>query len=139
MIDADHFKSINDSFGHPAGDAVLQGIAALVQCELRSEDICCRFGGEEFSVILPETTPEGAATLFDRMRELLSTQTWPQHPERKVTVSIGIAGATSGANLSPLEWMGIADANLYKAKKTGRNRVVTSEIGSPAPTLREAG
>lgn len=128
FFDADHFKSINDTFGHPAGDAVLQGVAELIQRESRQSDIACRYGGEEFVLIMPETTAQDAHAFCDRLRAGLESIAWPRHPERKVTVSIGVAGATGGAELSAAAWVEAADKCLYAAKKGGRNRVVVSDL-----------
>jgi len=139
LLDADHFKSINDSFGHPAGDAVLQGIARLVQAESRAGDICCRYGGEEFAVILPETSPENAGRLFERVRQQLEQVVWSQHPERPVTMSIGVAGTDGRASLSAADWLALADQNLYAAKRGGRNRLVATDLGAEVCQLRKVG
>jgi diguanylate cyclase (GGDEF)-like protein len=136
MIDADHFKGVNDAFGHPAGDAVLQGIAKMLQRECRQEDIACRYGGEEFALIMPDTPPEDAAKVCERVRVCLAEIVWPRHPERSVTVSIGLAGAMLSVDVPPLKWLEAADRNLYAAKRTGRNRLVVSEID---PRLKMAG
>ena len=129
MIDVDHFKSINDTYGHPSGDAVLQGLARALQRECRQEDIACRYGGEEFALIMPQTGPEGGMTLCNRVRAALAAITWPRHPERAVTVSIGLAGSEGMAPGTAEEWLDAADRALYAAKQAGRNRV---EIAAPA-------
>jgi diguanylate cyclase (GGDEF)-like protein len=136
MIDVDHFKSVNDTFGHPAGDAVLQGIAKALQRECRQEDIACRYGGEEFALIMPDTAPAAALVVCERMRGCLTEVVWPRHPERPVTVSMGLAGSACGIDVEPARWIELADRNLYGAKKTGRNRVVSSDID---PRMRVAG
>lgn len=130
IIDLDHFKSINDSYGHPAGDAVLQGVAKVLRRESRQSDIPCRYGGEEFVLIMPDTAPADAKTHCDRIRQAIEAAAWPRHPERKVTASIGVAGALGGTAgiMSPSAWVEIADRNLYTAKKSGRNRVVCSDL-----------
>lgn len=128
MFDADHFKSINDTYGHPAGDAVLQGIGKLLLKNARTSDICCRYGGEEFVVIMPDTSAEDAKIFCDRARSDLEQIVWPRHPERKVTVSVGVAGASGNCAVSPEQWIELADRNLYSAKKTGRNQVVASDL-----------
>ena len=138
MIDVDHFKSINDTYGHPAGDAVLQGMARIVQRECRQEDIACRYGGEEFALIMPDTTPADAIIVCERMRTALAEVVWPRHPERTITVSMGLAGSSAPAALSAAEWIEAADRNLYTAKKSGRNRVVMSDVCSGS-TLAKAG
>jgi diguanylate cyclase (GGDEF)-like protein len=146
FIDADHFKSINDTFGHPAGDAVLQGIGRTLQRSIRQTDIACRYGGEEFVLIMPATPPADAQALCDRIRATIEALVWPRHPERKVTVSMGVAGSSTGAGLNAPAWVEAADQCVYSAKKSGRNRVVMNDLSAgkaaastePAP-LRKAG
>lgn len=128
MFDLDHFKSVNDTYGHPAGDAVIQGLAKLFRRECRLADVPCRYGGEEFALIMPETGPDAAAAVCDRIRVALSDLAWPRHPERAVTCSVGVAGSDGAASVPPERWIEIADANLYRAKKEGRNRVVCSSV-----------
>lgn len=138
MIDIDHFKSINDGFGHPAGDAVLQGVAKLLHRELRQSDIACRYGGEEFVIILADTNASAATAMCDRIRLAVADMTWARHPERKVTASFGVAGCETVPNVTAEKWIEIADQNLYNAKRSGRNRVVgcdvnTGTLPTPAP------
>ncbi len=128
VFDLDKFKSINDSYGHPAGDAAIQGLAKLLQRESRKEDIPCRYGGEEFVLIMPETKPEDAKELCERIRLALADITWPRHPERTITVSIGIAGSDGSCICEPGKWIEAADRNLYTAKTSGRNQVVCSPV-----------
>jgi len=146
FFDADHFKSINDTFGHPAGDAVLQGLGQIIQRDSRQSDIACRYGGEEFVLIMPATGPADALAFCDRLRQNIEAVVWPRHPERRVTVSIGVAGATTPIGVSPAAWVEAADKALYTAKKTGRNKVVLTDLlasnraaPSPAEGLRKAG
>jgi len=139
MIDVDHFKSINDTYGHPAGDAVLQGMARIVQRECRQEDVACRYGGEEFALIMPDTRPADALVVCERMRNALAEVVWPRHPERSITVSVGLAGSGGAAcTVSAPEWVEAADRSLYSAKKTGLNRVVMVELANGS-TLAKAG
>ncbi len=128
MIDVDHFKEFNDSFGHEAGDAALRVIAEQLDDMFRGSDIACRFGGEEFAVVLPQTTPEQAQEkaqeLCRRIRQLVL-----QHREQvtgSLTLSVGIAGypANSGAMSGLIE---AADQALYRAKRAGRDQVVRCE------------
>jgi diguanylate cyclase (GGDEF)-like protein len=128
MIDLDHFKSINDTFGHPAGDAVIQLLGKLLHDECRSSDIPCRYGGEEFVLIMPDSAPQDAAELCDRIRLRLAEITWPRHPERRVTCSIGLAGISGECTTSAEALIEAADKLLYKAKQGGRNRVLHADV-----------
>lgn len=128
MFDLDHFKSVNDTFGHPAGDAVLQEFAKVVVANCRGTDIPCRFGGEEFVLILPHTAPADAQQVVDRIRTTLQAKVWPRHPERTITVSIGVAGAPAGCGpVTTEQWIAMGDKALYAAKHGGRNRVVVAD------------
>lgn len=129
VIDVDHFKKVNDRLGHPAGDEVLKRVAAALNGYARETDLAARHGGEEFALLLPQTTEDGARVVAERVRqgiEALRTE-W----EGKVVpikVSIGVASLEPGAD-TPESLVGRADEALYEAKKMGRNRVVTySEI-----------
>ncbi|MGD9692521.1 MAG: diguanylate cyclase [Phycisphaerales bacterium] len=137
ICDVDKFKSINDTFGHPAGDAVLQGFAELMQQSVRSMDSVFRFGGEEFVVLMPKTPPEEAATVMERIRVALSECHWPRHPERVVTASFGIAIAEIGV-LDARAVLASADKALYAAKEGGRNRVVVAGLNGAMITVSRA-
>ncbi|GMV27117.1 MAG: hypothetical protein AMXMBFR58_31480 [Phycisphaerae bacterium] len=126
VVDIDHFKSINDTYGHPAGDAVIQGLAKLLVRECRHTDSVCRYGGEEFGVIMPDTGAMDARNVAERIRAAFEQLSWPRHPERKATVSIGVAAVAGTGALTPEALLEIADKNLYTAKNSGRNRVVSS-------------
>lgn len=125
MIDVDHFKRVNDQYGHEAGDKVLQQIAEQLTTHLRTSDVACRLGGEEFTLMLPQTSPDGARRKAEEIREsvarlMLSFRGVPLGP---VTISVGVACFPDDAqSMGPL--MEIADSRLYQAKKEGRNRVV---------------
>lgn len=138
VLDLDHFKSINDTFGHPAGDAVIEGFARLITASARSSDIACRYGGEEFCLIMPETAPEDAATLCERIRERLGQRAWPRHPERRVTASVGIAGASGASAVDAAGWIERADQALYTAKREGRDRVVVTDVSGGPKLARSA-
>lgn len=138
LFDLDHFKSINDNYGHPAGDAALQGAADIISQSARGSDIACRYGGEEFAVIMPETTPEQALTLCNRIRDAIAARDWQAHPDRKITVSIGVAGSDGSCGLPADQWVAHADAALYKAKENGRNRVVVTPLTPGKPKLAAA-
>ncbi len=130
MIDLDEFKSINDTYGHPAGDAVLSGIAQMVQRAVRVSDIPCRFGGEEFAIILPEIGSAHAELLCERIRKTAEAMEWPRHPARRVTLSVGVAGSDTVSGHRPEDFIEHADKHLYTAKRSGRNRVVSGDLGT---------
>lgn len=140
IIDIDFFKRVNDTYGHPAGDEVIQGVAQLLQRECRVHDVPCRFGGEEFVLIMPHTGPKDAAAVTDRMRQALSEVVWQRHPENPVTMSAGLVGCDGACGeLTPEQWLEQADRNLYAAKRGGRNRVVSSELEPGTCELAKAG
>lgn len=128
MFDLDHFKSVNDTYGHPAGDAVIQGLGRLLVRECRQSDVACRYGGEEFVLILPETGPADAKGLCERIRVALAAISWPKHPEREITCSVGVVGSDGPCETPGASWIEAADRNLYRAKNEGRNRTVTTTI-----------
>jgi two-component system, cell cycle response regulator len=123
LIDADRFKRVNDEHGHPAGDVVLREIAARLRERVRREDIVGRWGGEEFVIALPETTPDGAAAVAESLREAIAGTPIEAGDDLRlgVTVSIGVA-AWTGQELETL--VDRADHALYAAKAAGRDRVV---------------
>jgi diguanylate cyclase (GGDEF)-like protein len=125
MIDIDHFKRINDSYGHLAGDRVLERIGRLLKENLRAECSTCRYGGEEFAVILPEIGMEAAFTTAERLREIVAQTSFDNGTpdEIKITVSIGVSAFPESAAAVD-ELTSAADAALYAAKDAGRNRVV---------------
>ena len=140
MLDVDHFKNVNDTWGHDAGDLVLRELASLLRAHFRGDDIACRYGGEEFVLVMPDTGPEDAAALCDRLRAGIEAVTWPRHPERRVTVSVGVAGSHAAPEVTVEAFIEQADANLYTAKRVGRNRVVTSNVNRAGrPGMRLAG
>ncbi len=137
MIDIDHFKAVNDRLGHPAGDRVLQDVAAICQAEKRDADVIARVGGEEFAVMLPETTITAAVQYAERLRNRVRDSVLTVFGDRvSVTISIGIAEASSRtAGIETL--LRQADQALYEAKRSGRDRVAISRFHDPA-SLREA-
>lgn len=124
MLDIDHFKNVNDHYGHQAGDEVLITVADLIQLNVRPVDIVCRYGGEELAVILPETDEEGARTAGERIRSTVadSITTTPQGDMVHVTVSIGLA-TFPGDGDTAASLVHAADQALYVAKQEGRNLV----------------
>ena len=123
MMDIDHFKSVNDTYGHPAGDLVLREAAAIVKRSVRDVDVCGRYGGEEFVVLLPQTPLDGAKLVAERIREAVASRGFELRGEkRKVTVSLGVATAPDhGSEARAL--IGAADEALYQSKQGGRDRV----------------
>jgi two-component system cell cycle response regulator len=130
MLDLDHFKKINDSWGHQAGDQMLQSVARSLMTMLRQEDIFARYGGEEFVVIARGIAAPGGLALGERLRaevERMVVRT-PQGERIPITISVGVCIAPGGREVSPAELVRQADANLYAAKSSGRNRVVATEM-----------
>lgn len=126
VADIDHFKAINDRYGHEAGDGVLREFARRLRECIRHVDLVCRYGGEEFVVVMPDTDPETAAIVAERLRSQVAGAPFeiPGNPAGKtVTVSVGIA-TMKADDVSAAELLGRADRALYGAKKAGRNRVV---------------
>jgi len=135
MIDLDHFKNFNDTYGHDAGDVVLRETGASLTKGIRAEDFVCRFGGEEFVVILPTADPETSRTRAERLRTKMRELTIMYQGKSlgMVTISVGVA-AFPAHGTSPKELMAAADAALYEAKRGGRDKVVVAS----APVTDEA-
>jgi len=124
MIDIDHFKQLNDHYGHLAGDAVLRDIARLLKEGARETDTVARFGGEEFVIVMPDTSLDGAAHKAEVIRNRVDTYEFPgQGTPLHVTISIGVASYSAGL---PYDLVHAADLALYRAKHAGRNAVVAS-------------
>ena len=123
IFDIDHFKKVNDTYGHLAGDYVLRHLAATVRNNIRREDIFARYGGEEFAVVLPEIDLTGARHIADKLRKLVAATTFRfEDTDLPITISLGVAACGEELN-EPTEFIRIADEKLYEAKQTGRNRV----------------
>lgn len=123
-FDIDRFKSLNDSYGHLCGDFVLRELADLVRSTMRQEDLFARCGGEEFVVVLVETTREGAVQVAERLRETVEAHQF--HFESmpiNLTISIGVASTSGDPDVTPTSLRREADEKLYEAKRNGRNRV----------------
>jgi two-component system cell cycle response regulator len=137
MIDLDHFKSFNDTHGHQVGDTVLKLTAAAIRQAARDSDICCRYGGEEFAVILPDTKARNAEVLAERIHKQIRKMSLSQPRERRpITVSIGISSANQHNASHPQTLIEEADQALYLAKKNGRNRTEcwhSEGIATPMP------
>jgi len=139
MADLDHFKAVNDCYGHQAGDSVLQSWAVLMRDSMRSTDVLCRYGGEEFAIVMPRCSLEQAVELAEQLRLRLWKSGFSPNAMQgtiSATVSLGVACAERGQG-SPKELIRAADAALYRAKKLGRNRVVRepSDPGAEPPAL----
>jgi diguanylate cyclase (GGDEF)-like protein len=120
MLDVDHFKSINDKYGHGFGDLVLKDIANILQQLCRDEDICCRYGGEEFAILLRSTAGLQAKLFAERLRKGIEGVTFKSGSlSAAVTCSFGVADSATGSD----EILAHADETLYESKKAGRNRV----------------
>jgi diguanylate cyclase (GGDEF)-like protein len=128
MIDLDHFKSINDSYGHEAGDEVLRKVAGLLTASIRDVDTAARFGGEEFVLLLPETGLDAAVEAAERIRTLVADSAI-EWQNRRIHVSVSIGASSCPATAAePADLIGTADAALYRAKATGRNRTVAATL-----------
>ena len=118
-IDIDNFKKYNDSRGHPAGDKLLRKIADLIQSKLRTLDYAFRYGGEEFTILLPSTNLKGAEQVAERIRKRISKHS---QDTNSVTVSIGVAQYAPGKNL-----VNLADKALYRAKQLGKDKICLAQ------------
>ena len=119
LIDVDHFKRFNDDFGHQTGDHVLAQVGAILQQAVRTTDLACRYGGEEFVIILPDTPMDDALPIAHRIREQVADHRWEA---RQVTVSVGVAQLNQ--HKTPNQLVSDADQALYEAKAAGRNQVI---------------
>lgn len=129
LFDVDHFKNINDEYGHLAGDRVLQGIASVAAKQVRRDELIARYGGEEFAVVLPETTVEETAKFCERIRAAVESESFDFDGSAiRATISLGAAAMETSDTLETL--VARADANLYRAKAAGRNRAVTDASSS---------
>jgi two-component system, cell cycle response regulator len=130
MIDIDRFKSINDGYGHLAGDNALKEVAHRIETQIRNMDTAARFGGDELAILLPDATAQEAARLAERIREVIAAQPFALNSQisRNLTVSVGVAAVSPGRDETDLKALADrlvadADAALYRAKALGRNRV----------------
>ena len=127
LLDLDHFKQVNDIHGHSAGDLVLQALAAALRQGVRPYDLCCRYGGEEFLVILPETALEAAAGIAERLRRDIEKLEITVAKETDLRMTASIGAATLAGNESIDQLIARADEAMYNAKSNGRNRVCLAE------------
>jgi diguanylate cyclase (GGDEF)-like protein len=126
LADLDRFKQVNDNYGHPHGDQVLQTFATLLTRGCREGDVAFRYGGEEFAVILPETPLNAAVEVAERVRAEFEAVVWKEHPDQPTTASFGVAGLRNLSNPAVERLLAAADNALYAAKKQGRNCVVAA-------------
>ncbi|MDH4225302.1 MAG: diguanylate cyclase [Deltaproteobacteria bacterium] len=125
MLDIDHFKNINDSYGHDCGDKVLKKLGGMLNAHRRKQDIICRYGGEEFIIILPETPAQAACMVAETLRKRVATQIFScKRTPIAVRISLGVAGAIEHRTVDRDSLVKKADEALYQAKQSGRNRVV---------------
>jgi len=141
MIDIDHFKQFNDNYGHQAGDAVLREMAKILMGHSRSEstDVCCRYGGEEFAVIMPEQELHNAVKVAERLRQGVQNGVFTFQDKKfdnGVTVSIGVATIIAEEDVTPEELVKKADDALYLSKRNGRNQVSYSPTEQPSSVPR---
>lgn len=133
MLDIDHFKSVNDRFGHFAGDLTLREVAATATAAVRRDELFARYGGEEFALVLPEAGPAEAVAVCERIRAAVAAHEYECDGQRyRVTVSVGVAFASGDEGQTPADLVREADAQLYRAKRSGRDRVcVASDPAAP--------
>lgn len=123
LLDMDHFKSIDDRFGHAVGDAVLRQMGALLAASCRASDLAVRYGGEEFVLALTSVDRAAAVEIADRLRSTVAAHDWPSiAPGLSAAVSIGVASASEAGDAGAL--LALTDRRLYAAKHGGRNQVV---------------
>jgi diguanylate cyclase (GGDEF)-like protein len=134
LLDLDGFKAVNDELGHAAGDETLRGMADILLKQSRGINVICRYGGDEFAVLLVETSKNGARLYADRIRYILSSSTFSHG--RRVTASFGIASLPEDVTPSAEELIRAADEALYAAKRAGKNRVSVHEDIGATPTVR---
>lgn len=123
MVDIDHFKQINDNWGHPTGDRIIRGLSTLLNTRLRKYDGVGRYGGEEFMIVLPATAPDDAARLIDRLRGFFAEQVFETEDGQRISCQFSAGVAAYPAFITTQEIINAADEALYAAKQSGRNRV----------------
>ena len=124
LFDVDHFKRVNDQYGHLAGDEVLQELSRRVSRVVRRDEVFARYGGEEFALVMAETTRDGAIMMGERIREIVgSTPFHTGEVTLSVTVSVGVASCVPDGTMTRAELISTTDNKLYEAKQSGRNRV----------------
>jgi diguanylate cyclase (GGDEF)-like protein len=138
LVDIDHFKAVNDTYGHLVGDKTLRAVTDGLQSQLRSYDLAGRFGGEEFAILLPHAREGDALNVAERLRSHIAEMSVPvgddpeTGPAVRVTISVGVA-SLDGASRELTDMLAAADAALYYAKETGRNRTHVIPASASAP------
>jgi two-component system cell cycle response regulator len=134
LFDVDHFKSVNDRYGHLGGDFTLRALAVAIAAVLRQEGLFARYGGEEFAVVLPEATLEIGLNVAERIRTLVESHAFQyEGSDYSLTVSLGVTASAGNEFVSAEEFLHRADENLYEAKRAGRNRVVGDQENRHKP------
>jgi len=137
LIDIDFFKATNDTYGHVTGDQVLCLVSECIRRHLRADDVAGRYGGDEFCILLPDTSPQSAREVLERLRGAIEALRCEAAPQLRVSLSIGIAGC--GPHLSNVTaWLNDADVALYQAKRLGRNQTVVRCLADGGPHLSRA-
>ena len=136
FVDIDHFKKINDVYGHVAGDEVLAGVARVMTATIRAEDVLARYGGEEFSVICREIDRDGARALGERLRAAVEAQRF-EHAGKVIPVTISVGAAVERKIDDAHAFIAAADAAMYEAKRAGRNRVCIAKPRAVEASVRE--
>ncbi len=126
MIDMDDFKSVNDMFGHQVGDELLMVAATTISNQLRSSDVAARFGGDEFIVVLPQSSSDHAQSLGERVQMEFQRAVQKKLPQINTSLSVGIASLAEACPSTDEEFVRAADRALYEAKELGRNRIIVS-------------
>lgn len=126
MVDIDHFKKMNDEFGHLLGDEMLRSVSSILKQQLRKVDMVCRYGGDEFAIVVPETSGESAVRVAEKLRRQIETHFFPGVP-RQVTISCGVADYPAHG-ITRDEVVAAADSALYQAKQLGRNKVASASM-----------
>lgn len=139
LLDLDHFKQVNDQYGHAAGDGVLREVAAALQRGVRETDLVARYGGEEFAVLLPRTHLTGALTVAERVRRELRALRLGAEGTLRVTASLGVSSFPHRSVLTPEQLLLTADEALYRAKHEGRDRICLHSQLPPFPPPSSAG
>jgi diguanylate cyclase (GGDEF)-like protein len=135
MVDLDHFKKINDDFGHMLGDDVLRAVSSIFVRHLRKVDVVCRYGGEEFAIVLPATQGASAAAVANKLRRAVANSHFPGVPY-PVTVSVGVSEFPANG-ITRDDIVRAADSALYEAKEAGRNRVCLATTTTAAASAGE--